>query len=64
MQPRAGTGIVVNVVLALAYPSRPAITTVLYVHALAVPLASSAAKSNVGEVFGVAVGLGFERALG
>src|SRR5438105_5271502 len=55
MHPRAGTGIGANVVLALATPSRPAIATVLYVHALAVPFASRTANKSGRE--GSAVGV-------
>src|SRR5438128_1251591 len=57
IQERAGDGMGANVALARSRPSRPAIATVLYVHALAVPLASSTANSSgEGEVCEVGLG--------
>jgi hypothetical protein len=58
MHPRFGTGMGMNVVLARAKPSRPAIATVFHRYGLAGILASSTAKSSGPEALGVGLGLG------
>jgi hypothetical protein len=53
-----------NVVFALAYPSRPAIATVLLTYGLPGILASRTANSSEGDVLGCGSGLGLELGLG
>jgi len=70
MHPTFGKRIGVNVALARAYPSSPAIAMVFHCGTLlaVVPLASSAAKTSEEEVVGIGialgVGFGFGLALG